>query len=149
MCACVRVCDCVSTLYIILKNQCQCYGSSDAYKIEDDGRSVPYFHVVMLRCRAVVDVDYRRPRLIKLQFRIYIGIARLLPLADEFSACGISSRAAYGRTSFSSDKVSTDHFSGPGTAIGLVCVCVCVCTWVWQCADNMRAITFEQNDPLT
>jgi len=29
-----------------------------------------------------------------------------------------------GRTSFSSDKVSIDHFSGPGTAIGLVCVCL-------------------------
>jgi len=100
VCVCVCVRDCVSTLYIISKNQCQCYGSSDAYKIEDDGRSVPYFHVVMLRRRAVVDVDYRRPRLIKLQFRIYIGIARLLSLADEFSACGISSRTAWSNLFF-------------------------------------------------
>jgi len=40
----------------------------------------------------------------------------------------------------------TDHFSGPGRAIGPVCVCLCVCVCVCLCVC-VQIITFELNDP--
>ena len=39
--------------------------------------------------------------------------------------------------------IVTDHFSGPGSAVGLQCVCVCVCVCVLLC---VRTTTFKLND---